>query len=315
MFQWIVTSAALCVTFILRFTLSLPYLGRFIDVLLAFGGSIVRLGAGNVVASGIQSCKRPKKLLQLYEYEGCPFCRRVREALTILDLDAEIFPTPRETFKEYGYIREYRFRPIVMKEGGRCQFPFLIDPNNGVKMYESSDIVKYLFKEYGDKATPSFADKLANMPILNAGLFLAGAFRMLPFHGMLRTPSKCPDKKLELYSMENSPFCRIVREALTTLELPYILKNCAHGSRRNRLEFQRMFSSCLTSRRKLIGDLLGKKVVKIPYLVDPNTGVSMAESEDIVKYLNATYKCGATVNETFSNYTTKGATEGHMKIF
>ena len=314
MFQFIIKAFASSVLAVSNAMLSLPYVGRFIDVLLALGCSTVRIGAGGFVASGLESCKRPKKLLQLYEYEGCPFCRRVRETLTILDLDAEIFPTPRETFKEYGYANESRFRPAVLKHGGKCQFPFLVDPNNNIKMYESLEIVKYLWDTYGDKASPSLFDRLANLPGLSAGLFLAGAFRMLPHHGLLRTPSAYPAKKLELYSAENSPFCRIAREALSTLELPYVLKNCAHGANRNRVEFQSKFSSHLSNSRKSIGKLLGKTIVKIPFLVDPNTGVMMSESADIVKYLNDTYKTGRTVNETFMNYTAKGATEGHMKV-
>ena len=31
---------------------------------------------------------RPAKLLKLYEFENCPYCRLVREVLTELDLDA-----------------------------------------------------------------------------------------------------------------------------------------------------------------------------------------------------------------------------------
>ena len=88
---------------VLNVIFSVPFIGRFVDLVLTFLATVVRLGAGNYVASNIRECKRPKKMLQLYEYEGCPFCRRVRETLTILDLDAEIFPTPRETFKKYGF--------------------------------------------------------------------------------------------------------------------------------------------------------------------------------------------------------------------
>ena len=35
---------------------------------------------------------------------------------------------------------------------------------------------------------------------------------------------------LELYSFEASPFCRLVREALSSLELPYRLTNVGRGS-------------------------------------------------------------------------------------
>lgn len=30
--------------------------------------------------------------------------------------------------------------------GGKKQFPFLVDPNTGKQMYESDDIINYLFK-------------------------------------------------------------------------------------------------------------------------------------------------------------------------
>ena len=42
----------------------------------------------------IDKCDRPASKLILYEYEGCPFCRIVRETLCVLDLDAivNIFP-------------------------------------------------------------------------------------------------------------------------------------------------------------------------------------------------------------------------------
>ena len=61
---------------------------------------------------------RPELPLVLYEYEGCPFCRRVREAVTTLDLDLEVRPTPRETLAEYGFVEHSRFRPEVKAGGG-----------------------------------------------------------------------------------------------------------------------------------------------------------------------------------------------------
>ncbi|RZR89637.1 hypothetical protein BHM03_00017389 [Ensete ventricosum] len=36
------------------------------------------------------------------------------------------------------------------------EFPFLVDLNTGVSMYESSDIVKYLFRQYGQGRNPTF---------------------------------------------------------------------------------------------------------------------------------------------------------------
>ena len=38
---------------------------------------------------------RPTELLELYDIEACPYCRKVREALTMLDLDVIIRPSPK----------------------------------------------------------------------------------------------------------------------------------------------------------------------------------------------------------------------------
>src|SRR5438094_932927 len=80
-----------------------------------------------------------------------------------------------------------------------------------------------------------------------------------------------PAKPLELCKFEASPFCRIAREALCELEIPYLLHNVAVGS----------------ERREAFVARSGKMMV--PYLVDPNRAVAMFESADIVAYLNETY--------------------------
>ena len=62
--------------------------------------------------NGIQSTPaaiKPELMLQLYDIENCPYCRLVREALTDLDLDAEIYPCPKQG---------ERFRPLVVERGG-----------------------------------------------------------------------------------------------------------------------------------------------------------------------------------------------------
>jgi glutaredoxin len=80
------------------------------------------------VAAARAESGQPPQLFQLYEFEACPFCRRVREALTELDLSAEVYPCPK------GSIRH---REFVRSVGGREQFPYFLDPNTGVSMYES----------------------------------------------------------------------------------------------------------------------------------------------------------------------------------
>jgi glutaredoxin len=43
--------------------------------------------------------------LQVYEFEACPFCRRVRESLTELDLEAEIYPCPKDSVRHRAAVR------------------------------------------------------------------------------------------------------------------------------------------------------------------------------------------------------------------
>uniref|UniRef100_A0A804LVE4 GST N-terminal domain-containing protein n=1 Tax=Zea mays TaxID=4577 RepID=A0A804LVE4_MAIZE len=85
--------------------------------------------------SKIGQCKRPEKPIEIYEFEGCPFCRKVREMVTVLDLDVLFYPCPK---------KGPTFRPKVLEMGGKKQFPYMVDPNTGVAMYESDDIIKYL---------------------------------------------------------------------------------------------------------------------------------------------------------------------------
>ena len=58
-----------------------------LDLAGSFAVSALRGGLGVLAEPAAQ---RPPALFELYEYEGCPYCRLVREALTELDLDAMI---------------------------------------------------------------------------------------------------------------------------------------------------------------------------------------------------------------------------------
>ncbi|TYI28883.1 hypothetical protein ES332_A05G276000v1 [Gossypium tomentosum] len=129
----------------------------------------------------------PPIRMQLFEFEACPFCRRVREALTELDLSVEVYPCPKGSL---------RHREMVRSFGGKEQFPFLIDPNSGISMYESGDIVKYLFKHYGKGRSPSTG-------LLESTLFtgwmptiLRAGRGMMLWDKARRDP---PPKKLELF--------------------------------------------------------------------------------------------------------------------
>ncbi len=98
---------------------------------------------------------------------------------------------------------------------------------------------------------------------------LASAWRLGA--GVRASESTAPAQLLELWSFEASPFCRIVREALCSLEIPYLLHNVGKNS----------------PSREAFVERSGK--MQVPFLVDPNTDVEMFESADIVRYLHATY--------------------------
>jgi glutathione S-transferase len=235
----------------------------------------LRTGVG---ITATPAAKRPAKLLELYEFEGCPYCRLVREALTELDLDAMIYPCPKGG---------KRFRPRVTKLGGKAQFPLLVDPNSGEQMYESMDIIAYLFETYGERPLPF---KWRVGPLQKFGSTITGIARGMG--GMRARPSKRPATPLQLYSFESSPFARLVRDLLCELEIPYVLRSAGRTRvsdwmppvMRDSLSVQ---SDPDQKNRKALLKRAGR--VSIPYLVDPNTGTEMAESEDIIRYLTETY--------------------------
>lgn len=229
-------------------------MNRSFDVATSFLASIAEGTLGLKVG---RLGSRPALPLELYEFEACPYCRKVRAALTTLDLEAVIYPCPKNG---------ERYRPIVVARGGKAQFPYLVDPNTGVAMYESNAIVRYLFERYGTgRVTPA----LALGPITTAASTAASMARFGRGGTVVR--SRAPQKPLELWSFEASPYCRLVREALSALEIAYLLHNVGKGS---------------PSRDAFVARS-GRMMV--PYLVDPNTDRAMFESAAIVDYLRATY--------------------------
>ncbi len=232
-------------------------MNRILDVTTSVAATLSRLGSGASVGN---LGDRPDLPLELFEFESCPYCRKAREALSILDLEATIYPCPKEG---------PRFRKQVKNRGGKAQFPYFVDPNTGKEMYESDEIVKYLFESYGDGRVP-WTLAAGALTDLTAGL--ASVAR--PLQGTYYERAKAPKKALELYSFEASPFCRIGREALCSLEIPYLLHNVAKGS----------------PGREAFVERSGKMMV--PYLIDPNTKTEMFESAEIVEYLRATYARG-----------------------
>ena len=122
-----------------------------------------RIGRGREVAApaladlNSQTVPRPQKPLVLYNYEGNQFCRLVREVLTELDIPWEMRSAGKQSPRrqELAYIT-----------GGSSQCPYLIDPNTGVDMAESKDMVEYLYKTYARWTPPNELLEWASHTIL-----------------------------------------------------------------------------------------------------------------------------------------------------
>lgn len=197
--------------------------------------------------------------LVLYEFETCPFCRKVREAVSILSLNVTFRPCPKE-----GYLwrREYK-----TEYGDDATFPFLVDPNTSVEVMGSDDIVAYLFSTYGNGKVPATLKPDSNLVTLSEGLGLI--FRGTS--GGICKPSNPPDIPLELWSYEGSPFCKIVKEKLCELQLHHTQISCPRGSRNRQCMYEK------------------KGRFQVPYLEDPNTRVELFESQAIIEYLEKKY--------------------------
>lgn len=217
--------------------------------------SVLRGGRGLFALSPARVPERP---LELYEFEGCPFCRKVRDTLTELDI---------------GYVSRAAApgidRARVLALGGKEQFPFLVDPNTDTTLYESEAIIDHLHTHYG-KPRPVWRRALG--PLDTASSALASAVRPRGTRVAAAYAHRTqPEKLIDLWGFEASPFCRKVREALSELGLDYQAHNVGKRGRR---------------RPELVA--LGGKM-QVPYLVDPNTGTAMYESDDIIAYLRRTY--------------------------
>ncbi|MGF1455336.1 MAG: glutathione S-transferase N-terminal domain-containing protein [Alphaproteobacteria bacterium] len=158
--------------------------------------------------AGRPAKRQPDRPLVLYEFEGCPFCRIAREAVSGLHLPVDIRPCPKQGT---------RFRPELVRLGGKAQFPYLIDPNTDTRMYESADIARFLFKTYGQRPQPLHR-LIGFLDTILASLSLA--FR-LGAGARSRKRSVEIEQPLEMWGVEADPRARLLREALCELELPY----------------------------------------------------------------------------------------------
>jgi glutathione S-transferase len=87
-------------------------------------------------------------MLELYQYEECPYCRIVRQKLTELGLDYICRNAP------WGRPDKDR---VLIALSGDTKVPFLVDPDEGIFMSNPMEIVEYLEQRYG----PQVRERLA----------------------------------------------------------------------------------------------------------------------------------------------------------
>ncbi|GAA0542281.1 glutathione S-transferase N-terminal domain-containing protein [Rheinheimera aquimaris] len=82
--------------------------------------------------------------LQLYQFNACPFCIRVRKEIARLNLPVEKRDAQRNN----------EYRQLLANEGGRVKVPCLRIENaagNVQWLYESADIIKYLNSRFSPR--------------------------------------------------------------------------------------------------------------------------------------------------------------------
>jgi len=231
--------------------------------------STARGALGAFVLPGADAFPRPAARLVLYAFEGCPFCQKVREGMSLLDLDYLHRPCPKG-----GTVWRPAAAGLVEAArgpGARPQFPLLVD--GGRTILESSAILEHLFNAYG----PGWGAAPARLRVgllATTGTALSRLVR--PGRGVTAVPTKVTAEMepLHLWGYEPSPFVRLAREAADELEVPYVSETAARGSAR---------------RPAMVAKWGGAGKAQFPYLEDPNTGVAMYESAAIVRYLKETY--------------------------
>ena len=79
---------------------------------------------------------KPEELLEVYQFEQCPYCSKVRKKMTKLGMDfiaRHVDPHDRTRVEDIS---------------GQTGVPVLVDPNTDTVMNESDDIIEYLDEQY-----------------------------------------------------------------------------------------------------------------------------------------------------------------------
>lgn len=227
--------------------------------------------------SSSRSVVQPSKDLILFDREGDPECRLVREAITALNLDVTVMPCP---------IGGKNLKSLEAQVGSTT-IPMLYDANVEESRTGAAEIIAYLYLEYKGSA-PKERD-LPSKKVLRSSL-LSSLIRLNS--GCKARKAKSAELPLTLYSFESSPFSRLVRERLCELELPYKLITLGKqqkqdmGPAKLRMTLK-PYKPLPNTKRDEFFKQHGN--VQVPFLVDPNTQTELFESHLILKYLEEAY--------------------------
>jgi hypothetical protein len=248
---------------------------RTTDLLGSLLASTLRGWRGTQV---LRAATAPKKPLVVFDRENDPDCRLLRELLTELQLDALIQPCP---------IGGKRFAKKLPRG---ADLPYLVDRDREASADGLRACLEHVLTHYADAGWARGV--VDNLPMRLASR-LASAVR--GDAGANARPSRAPRKPLQLFSFESSPYSRLVRERLCELELPWLLRSFGKeqladwGPPNARLTLEPWSPKPGGRREKMLADT-GK--AQVPYLIDPNTGEELFESQRILDYLERTYARG-----------------------
>ncbi|MDZ7731239.1 MAG: glutathione S-transferase N-terminal domain-containing protein [Natrialbaceae archaeon] len=126
------------------------------ESLVLVGAVALAVLAGSVVHSTVRSRRRrqsdetpvPTAGLELYQSEGCPYCRRVRRFCSDHGISIQLH-NPRTAGSIIGgeaVTNADRYDELL--EHGQDQIPLLVDTARDEALYESADIIAYLETHY-----------------------------------------------------------------------------------------------------------------------------------------------------------------------
>ncbi len=259
--------------------------------------SIARLPFGSTVSSSLPSTASSSSgknysIKKLYDTEQNKDCRQVRERITELDLVVEtVIPSaPNSRLwtdkKASGEINQI---PAMVVVGGEEEEQTLVGLDR---------IMNFLDNVYGPRSAIIVDDvdeiktRVAEF-LVEVGAYIPAIVRSgrgLEVASCALSPNTPrPAKPLILYSYEGNQFCRLVREVLTELDLPYELRSAGKGS----------------PRRAELAEITGGSTTQ-PFLIDPNgdQNVNISESKEIIKYLYKTYAMFTPPNEILGQVST-----------